>query len=271
MCRFRGGPIRATAGHFVHQIRTPRPSPYGSRAQGDRSQRLGGSQTAGQDGRISSRPVGSPSIHQERTSSRRDIPWACGFSVLTSREPTPPADIRLSSPFGGCFRAVGPDRQAITTRRARRPPADDRAVWVIVMAWKSAIPRPGECGGFGDAAPDRTCTTHQTTRRQTDPARPRALRGRPTGLVSAPRPPGPRPAGRPAGPGWGGSCTRSGTRSSPPSATTDTTPPTAGTQKRRTAVDAAHRIAAQPPKDTSEQPDIPSNCPPARGRTPQLG
>ena len=49
--------------------------------------------------------------------------------------------------------AVGPDRQAITTRRARRPPADDRGGSVIVMAWKSAI--PGPAGVAGMAMPRR--------------------------------------------------------------------------------------------------------------------
>ena len=53
----------------------------------------------------------------------------------------------------GVSRAVGPDRQAITTRRARRPPADDRGVSVIVMAWKSATPRPEAVAGL--ATPGR--------------------------------------------------------------------------------------------------------------------
>ena len=148
LCRFGGCRNSGhSGGDFVRPDRTPRSSPYGSRAQSDRIATTGGGRTAGQvggqDGRISPRFVGSPSVHQ-------------------GGEPSSRRDIRRSGRFRGCRPRRRSDRQAITTRRGRTPPTDDRGVSMIVMAGTSAHTPPRRWWRVGRCrAADRTCTTRQ--------------------------------------------------------------------------------------------------------------
>ncbi len=126
------------------------------------------------------RPAGTDLVHKVdlccgrtrlRPRTRGDNPARCRLSALVRvREPATRWDNRRSGRFRGCCGRRRPDRQAITTRRGRRPPASGRGVWVIVMAWKSthttlaAVP-VGRC-----CAAVRTCTTHSNAM----PHRPRS-------------------------------------------------------------------------------------------------
>ena len=91
-------------------------------------------------GRLRSPVLGPPADHD-----------TAGGPPPTHRAEEP--DIRRSGRFRGCCPCRRPDRQAITTRRGRRPPTDDRGVSAIVMAWKSTHTPPCGGGGLGDAAP----------------------------------------------------------------------------------------------------------------------
>ena len=195
-----------SGGDFVHQMRTPRSSPYGSRAQSDRSRR----RVAAGPGKVSR--TGRP----DRTAGHDGrVSLGLWFSLGTPGEnPAVAGDIRR---FGRSVGVAAPStgspghHNELRTNASRR-----RSRRVGDCDGRDVRPHPAPAGWrvWRCRAADRTCTTHQAARSQTRPAR-RGCTRRPSDRVSECATSAQVETRGQTGPGWGGSTPRSGTRSSP--------------------------------------------------------